>query len=335
MATDSFPGSVQTVAGEIPLPVLGSSDAAAALRHALGDATTGRGPLLLTAESGCRPIDIARAMHQVSSPGGPFVAIDCASAVAADMEERLFGAVSRRVPQELEIVGEDAAVVAAGAGTLYLEHVDELPASAQRRLARILRDGEVTIAGARSASPALFRLVGATTKDLEAEAKDGRFRTELLRRFASRIAVPPLRQRSQDIPAMVERLATEAGRHGTTITTAALTILSAMPWPGNLDELAAVFARILDTTEGVVRQEDVLPHLPIKGGFTRPDLTASLRDARRQFERDYIAAVLERHHWRMSEAARTLGIERANLYRKTRQLGITRGPRGETPAVNR
>ena len=74
----------------------------------------------------------------------------------------------------------------------------------------------------------------------------------------------------------------------------------------------------------VVTQEDVLAHVPIEGAFTRWDLTAGLREARRRFERDYIAAVLERHQWRMSDAARALGIERANLYRKTRQLGIAR-----------
>jgi DNA-binding NtrC family response regulator len=158
---------------------------------------------------------------------------------------------------------------------------------------------------------------------------------DLLRRFASRVVVPPLRQRPQDIPAILERVAADGGRPEISVTTPALTILSAMPWPGNLEELATVFARILQATNGVVRQEDVLLHLPIQGTFARPDLTASLRDARRQFERDYIAAVLERHQWRMSDAARTLGIERANLYRKTRQLGIARGSRGDGSAVSR
>jgi DNA-binding NtrC family response regulator len=310
--------------------LVGPSEVAAATRRAVADATAGRGPVLLTAEPGCRPGDIARAVHDSSSAGSPWIVIDCSASVAADLDERLFGAAARRAPQELEIVGHDSAIVAAGRGTLYLEHIEELPASAQRRLARILRDGEVTIAGNYLASPSLFRLVGTTTKDLEAEARDGRFRSELFRRLAARIVVPSLRQRPQDIPAVLERLACDMGHRGVTMTTAALTILSAMPWPGNLDELALVFARILETTHGMVRQEDVLLHLPIQGGFTRPDLTASLRDARRQFERDYIAAVLERHHWRMSAAARTLGIERANLYRKTRQLGISRGTRVET-----
>lgn len=308
---------------------MGSSDGATAARQALADAAATRGSVLLTAEAGFRPGVIARALHDLSSAASPFIAIDCSSAVAADIDQQLFGAAARRAPEELEIVGHDAAVVLAGTGTLYLEHVDELPASAQRRLGRVLRDGEVTVAGNHAPSRTYFRLIGATTKDLDAEARDGRFRTELLRRLVCRISVPALRQRPQDIPAVLDRLARDAGRPGLQITTAALTILSAMPWAGNLDELAAVFARILETTTDVVRQEDVLVHLPIQGGFTRPDLTASLRDARRQFERDYIAAVLERHQWRMSEAARTLGIERANLYRKTRQLGIVRGARGD------
>ena len=322
------------VPSEVPLALVGTSEAATAARLALSAAVAGRGPVLLTGETGSQPTGVARTIHETASPASPFIAIDCAAAVAADIEHRLFGSGLRRTPQELELVGAGAAVVAVGSGTLYLEHVEELPASAQRRLARILRDGEVRIDGSRTSSRTSFRLIGATSKDLEAETLEGRFRPELLRRFVARVSLPTLRQRPQDIPAILERVARDAGA-AMTITAPAQTILSAMPWPGNLDELSTVFTRILTATGGTVRQEDVLVHLPIQGTFTRPDLTASLREARRRFERDYIAAVLEHHHWRMSDAARTLGIERANLYRKTRQLGITRGVRGEAPVVNR
>jgi two-component system nitrogen regulation response regulator NtrX len=108
-------------------------------------------------------------------------------------------------------------------------------------------------------------------------------------------------------------------------TQAALTVLSAPAWPGNLDELRLVLDRVLGASaDGAIRQEEVLAHLPIDRAFARIAPQISLREARRQFEREYIASVLERHRWRMSEAARTLGIERANLYRKTRQLGIMR-----------
>jgi two-component system nitrogen regulation response regulator NtrX len=102
-------------------------------------------------------------------------------------------------------------------------------------------------------------------------------------------------------------------------------VLSAPAWPGNLDELRVVLERVLRAAPaGSIRQEDVLAHLPMDGAFARIAPEISLREARRQFEREYISSVLERHRWRMSEAARTLGIERANLYRKTRQLGIMR-----------
>ncbi|MEO8076525.1 MAG: helix-turn-helix domain-containing protein, partial [Acidobacteriota bacterium] len=98
------------------------------------------------------------------------------------------------------------------------------------------------------------------------------------------------------------------------------------PWAENFDELAGVLEAALAAAGPIVTQEDVLAHVPIEGAFARLDLTASLREAKRRFERDYIAAVLDHHRWRMIDAARTLGIERANLYRKTRQLGIVRVP---------
>ena len=301
----------------------------------LTEAAERRGPVLISAEPGCRPVEVARALHAATRPARPFVVVECSSPDPGEIERRIFGVSSTtRGAQDLETVGADAAIVEAGDGTLYLETIDELPASTQRRLARVLRDAEIRIAGARTPSRAGFRLMGTTSRDLDADAREGRFRSELLRRFAIRLTLPPLRQRAHEMPVILRRLAQLAGRPDVTITAPAVTVLAAMPWPGNIDELAAVFERILADTNGTVRQEDVLGHLPIQGSFSRPDLTASLREARRRFERDYIAAVLERHQWRMSDAARTLGIERANLYRKTRQLGITRG-RTEATVVNR
>ena len=128
------------------------------------------------------------------------------------------------------------------------------------------------------------------------------------------------------MPELAVRIAAELrGGEPPAFTQAALTVLSAPAWPGNLDELRAVLDRVLRAAPaGPIRQEDVLAHLPIDGVLARIAPEISLREARRQFEREYIASVLERHRWRMSEAARTLGIERANLYRKTRQLGIMR-----------
>ncbi len=314
---------------EAALPLLGVADAAASARRALDLAAGSRTPVLVIAEPGCRPKLIAELLHARTRPRSPLVAIDCGTAGPADMDSRLFGTVSKRTPaRDLESIGADAAIVTAGAGTVFLEDIDELPASAQRRLARILRDGEVRLTSRQPAVTLPFRLVASTTRDLETEVREGRFRQELLRRFGTcRIVLPPLRQRAGDLAAIIERVVADMGGAPRPFTQPAVTVLAALPWTGNLDELVDVLGKILAHAGAIVTQEDVLAHVPIDGAFARPDLTASLREARRRFERDYIAAVLERHQWRMSEAARALGIERANLYRKTRQLGIARIPR--------
>jgi DNA-binding NtrC family response regulator len=312
----------------IPVPLVGTSDAARRARQALSLAEGRRTPVLVLAEPGSRARAIADYLHARTRPGAALVTIDCGAAEPSDIDTRLFGRPARRAPaQDLEAIGADAALVAAGAGTLFLEHIDELPASAQRRLARVLRDGEVRLASRQPSIALPLRLVASTTKDLETEVRDGRFRQDLLRRFAAcRITLPALRQRPGDLAAIIERLVADTGGAPRSFTQPAITVLAALPWARNIDELAGVLEKVLEGAGAIVTQEDVLAHAP---GFTHFDLTASLREARRRFERDYIAAVLERHQWRMSDAARALGIERANLYRKTRQLGIVRVPRAE------
>jgi DNA-binding NtrC family response regulator len=318
-------------AGPIPAVLLGASEAVRRARQALALAAGRRTPVLLVAEPGCRPGTIAEMLHSGTRAGAPLVAVDCGAAEPADIDRQLFGTPAGRTPAgDLESIAADAAVVAADAGTLFLENIDELPASAQRRLARVLRDGEVRLSKRQRPIVLTFRLVASTASDLDAEVREGRFRQDLLRRFAAcRVTLPALRQRTGDFAAILERLVSETDSAPRTFTQPAITVLAALPWTRNLDELAGVLRKVLAGAGAIVTQEDVLSHLPIDGAFARFDLTASLREARRRFEREYIAAVLERHQWRMSEAARTLGIERANLYRKTRQLGIARTPRAE------
>lgn len=320
MATDAEPP---------PLPLVGASDAARRARESFELAASRTTPVLVLAEAGTRPREVAEALHTRTRAAAPFLPIDCSTLQPEELERRLFGTPSRRVASaDLETIGTDAAIVEAGVGTLFVEHTEELPASAQRRLARLLRDGEARLSGRQARLP--LRLITSTSRDLEADVRDGRFRQDLLRRLsACRVTIPPLRQRASDLAQIVDHLVRQSGSAPRPFTQAAITVLAALPWPGNVDELASLLDRILLSAGATVTQEDVLAHLPIDGQFSRVDLTASLRDARRRFERDYIAAVLERHQWRMSEAARALGIERANLYRKTRQLGIVRIPRTE------
>jgi DNA-binding NtrC family response regulator len=320
-----------SISSATPPALAGTSDAARRAQAAAERAAHRRTPLLLSCEPGCRPREIAESIHALGGADGPLASLDCTAADAAAIASTLFGeAASRAVPADLEVLGPDSLLLAADPGTLFIEAIDELPAGAQRRLARVLRDGEAR--AGEGAVTIRCRLIASASPDLAAEVRTGRFRHDLYRRLnVDRIDVPPLRQRPEDLPAIIEALLRSGGdfRPPRSFTQPALTVLGALPWTGNIDELAALLARVLRDAGAEVRQEDVLTHLPIDGAFKRPDLTASLREARQRFEREYIAAVLERHQWRMVDAARALGIERANLYRKTRQLGITRGPRVE------
>jgi DNA-binding NtrC family response regulator len=144
---------------------------------------------------------------------------------------------------------------------------------------------------------------------------------------ASRIDLPPLRARAEDVPAMAARVLEDvcAARAlaPRTFTQAALALLAALPWPGNVAELREVVERgVAATHEETMQVEHLLPALQLDRAPAVFLPAGTLREARLRFERDYIAAVLQHHGWQMSAAAQTLGIQRPNLYRKARQLGI-------------
>jgi len=313
-----------------PPALLGDS---AAVRHARSLLEQpGAAPVLLLADEGLDTAAVARYVHDCTRPAQPFVHVDCATSEPDALDRELFG-VRARAAAQLETLGAAAALVAARRGTLFLDHIGDLPAALQRRLARVMRDGEARLAG-REHVRLEARIIASALPALFADARDGRFRSELLRRFArGTVTVPPLGGRPADLPAIVARVAAdlrrESGRTAPAFTPAALTMLSALPWTGNLDELRGMLTRALARIDGpVVRQEDLLPAAAVDGLARRIAPAISLREARRRFEREYIASVLEQHGWRMSDAARTLGIERANLYRKTRELGIQRSAPG-------
>ena len=209
MAARRTPGAPATV--EVPLPLVGGSDAARRARAALALAAARRTPVLLLAEAGLRPQDLLESLQSRGRRRVPIVAIDSRAAEPADIDERLFGAASRRTnAPDLEALGRGSAILEAGSGTLFLDNIDELPASAQRRLARLLRDGEAHVTARHRTVGLPFRLVASTSRELETDVREGRFRADLLRRFAAcRITIPPLRQRPGDLPALVDRLLRE------------------------------------------------------------------------------------------------------------------------------
>ena len=320
----------RTLTSPSPPPAL-AGDSAAIRRTRAALEGSGSGPLLLLVDEGLEPAAIARFVHDRARSGAPFVAMNCAHPDPVQLEVSLLGTTFRH-GRELEMLGPAAALLAAPGGTVFLEHAGELPAAVQRRLARLLRDGEVIVEG-RGRRPLDACVVASVTPGIGDEAREGRFRDDLLRRLGAVIPVPSLDARREDVPAVIHAVAMEVAVElrlvdAPRFTQAALTVLLSLPWNGNVTELRAVVTRILAVAPGpVVRQEDVLRSASVERVVAGIAPAVSLREARRRFEREYIAAVLEHHGWRMREAARTLGLERANLYRKARQLGISRAPR--------
>lgn len=278
--------------------------------------------VLVIAGPGLDAAAVARLMHEGGpSRDGPLVAIDCAAAEGRELEAMLFGrsaAQPSRASRGLDAVEAGSAFDRAFGGTLFLANVQELPTRTQRRLARVLRDGQVRVGGAGRIRSLDLMLVASGPPSLEDDVAEGRFREDLHRRLSiRRVHVPALRERPEDLSEIVRHLQARP------FTRAALALLAALPWEGNLDELREVILALENEDGTPVRVEDLLAHLPLARRVTARG--ASLREARRQFEREYVAAVLREHDWRIPDAARALGMQRTNLYRKARQLNIRRG----------
>jgi DNA-binding NtrC family response regulator len=323
-------GRVPRLASDAP-ELAGRSPVISRVHELVRRAALGDGGVLITGDPGTDAEAVARRLHERSQRArGPFLAVDCGAEHAGRIESLLFGApVVVPGPPGFESISGDSLLAQARGGTLFLQHVGDLPASAQARLARVVRDGEVWLNGA--AVPAAFRLVAASHAGLDADVASHRFRSDLYRRITTaRVDLPSLGDRQEDVPAIVLRLLSEAsarlGEPPRGATQAALALLGAISWPGNLAELRAVVERVVrETTDDPIQVEQLLPALPLDRRPAPLVPTATLREARLRFERDYISAVLQHHGWRMAAAAQTLGIQRPNLYRKARQLGIPLG----------
>jgi DNA-binding NtrC family response regulator len=308
------------------LELVGGSQAIARLQELVRRAATSAGGVLMTAPAGSAVETIARELHTRSHyAAGAYVVVECGD--SAHLEDLLFGTPTGEAPSQIERIAGTSHVAAAKNGTLFLKNVTELPATAQARLARIAQDGEVSIDGRPITTG--FRFVASALPGIEAEVHAQRFRGDLYRRLSAiRIDVPPLRERPEDVPALAARLLgeilAERGGQARTFSRSALVLLGALTWPGNLAELRKAIEQVVDAhiEGGVIQVEHLLPAVQLDRAPAPFAPSGNLREARLRFEREYIAAVLQHHSWRMADAAATLGIQRPNLYRKARQLGI-------------
>ena len=301
-------------------------------------AAASRKGVLVSGESGTGRGIVARAIHagQNARPS-PFVAVYCDTLDPREAEKRLFGEPATRegspsVNGRCERIHPGAILHDAIGGTLYFRNLEELPARVQSRLARLLRDHECQIGSRSQPVPYDVRPIAAVDPGFDSMVTDGRMRPDLYRRFAEvQINLPPLRERRDDIPALAEFLLSRAcqkvGIPDKTLDPAASSVLAAMPWHGNARELLGLLEMLAIKVVGDrISLNDLLEIVRLDGNTnTHWNLEATLRQARQRFEREYIAAVVAQHHGRVPAAARSLGIQRTNLYRKLRSLHILPG----------
>jgi two-component system nitrogen regulation response regulator NtrX len=272
---------------------------------------------------------IARAIHQKSARhAGPFVTLNCAAVPAELIESELFGhekgsftgAAGRHIGKFEQ----------AGGGTLFLDEIGDMPLAMQSKLLRVLEEGEVERVGGDKPVPVDARVVVATHRNLEEMVRQGTFRADLFHRvYVFPIVLPPLRERTEEIPVLAEYFAEQVAAQNVwrakKFSSESLEILTRYSWPGNVRELRNVVERVmlLSATENIVA-DDVNQALPsIAKDESSPNAAnGTLAQRMESFEREVLLAELRRHHHHMTNAARALGLERSHLYKKCQQLGI-------------
>jgi len=295
--------------------------------------------VLVRGESGTGKELVAQALHQRSPRRArPFVAVNCAAISRELVESELFG------HEKGAFTGADARRIgrfeAASGGTIFLDEIGDMPPETQAKVLRVLQERSLERVGSTKPVPVDVRVVAATHRDLEAEVRKGRFREDLYYRLVVvEIALPPLRARPEDVPALADRflaqLAERLGRAPRRLSAAALARLAAHAWPGNVRELRNVIEQAAVLATGHEIEPDDL-RLGGVAGASGPSAEgaapasggdgASFSDAKRRaterFERDYLLAALRRHGGNVSRTAESIGMVRQSLQQKIRELGL-------------
>jgi len=287
-----------------------------------------RARVMISGERGTGKELVARAIHALSPRRDrPFVQLNCAAVPAELIESEMFGHVKGAFTGA--VADRRGTFESADAGTLFLDEVGDMSLVMQAKLLRVLQEGEVTPIGSARSRSVDVRILTATSKNLLEEIEGGRFRDDLHDRLnVVNIALPPLRSRREDVPLLAEhylRLASvENGFKPKRLTPRATEFLSRLPWRGNVRELRNLMERlaVIVAKDGVTHR-DVMEGLHMTAPPTGDDgEPLPLRVARSRFERQYILERLSANRGNLGQTARELGIERTNLYRKMKQLGI-------------
>jgi two-component system, NtrC family, nitrogen regulation response regulator NtrX len=291
--------------------------------------TSGR--VLITGESGTGKELVARAIHKLSKRAEKtFIKVNCAAIPAELIESELFG--YERGAFTGAIGKKKGQFELANGGTLFLDEVGDMSLTAQAKVLRVLQTGEMSHVGGERTINVDVRVIAATNKDLQKAVSEGEFRDDLYYRLnVIPVHCLPLKERMEDIPPLVAKFVREFceenGFKHKEIAPEVLQALGRYHWPGNIRELKNVTERMVIMSGDVIAETDVPEY--ITGQSESVDVQRfdgmSLKDVRDGVEKEYIRSKLVEFGWNITKTAQVLGIERTNLHKKIKQLGIKRG----------
>jgi two-component system, NtrC family, nitrogen regulation response regulator NtrX len=309
--------------------IIGDSVPMKALRQQLALMAGTNGRVLIFGESGTGKELVAHAIHALSPRAAePFVEVNCAAIPEELIESEMFGhnKGSFATAHESKI----GKFQKADGGTLFLDEVGDMSLRTQAKVLRALEEQRFEPVGAAGSVQVDLRVVAATNKNLDEEIEHGNFREDLFYRLnVIPFFVPPLRERREDIPLLADHFLAEFttayGRKPKELTPEAYAILSEHQWPGNVRELKNLIERIVILNPQVRVDARHIPLAARRGQERPPDRFGSLQEVREAAEREYILKKLEETKGNVTRTAELLGLERSNLYRKMKTLGI--GPK--------
>src|SRR5262245_55660695 len=311
--------------------IVGRSRRIEELRQQIGIAAPTNGRVLIHGENGAGKELVARAIHaQSARRDGPFIEVNCAAIPEELIESELFGhergaftgALSRR-RGKFDL---------ADRGTLFRDEVGDMSVRSEGKVLRALEKQAFEPVGGKETLRVDVRVLAASNQDLPELINQGRFREDLFYRLSViPVEVPPLRQRTEDIPLLVDHFVElysgENAKRPKTISVEALAYFLSYEWPGNVRELRNMVERLVIMTQGdVIGPEALPPPLRPRDPAASAEDTQrekTLKEAREAFERAYILGELRARDWNMTRTAEKLGIERSHLYRKLKMYGIT------------
>jgi two-component system nitrogen regulation response regulator NtrX len=304
--------------------IIGESPGMVELKERIAKAAISQGRVLIIGESGVGKELVARALHNSSNrSNNDFIEVNCAAIPHELIESELFGHEKGSFTGAFE--SKKGKFELAHEGTLFLDEIGDMSFATQAKVLRVIETQEFQRVGGSKKIKVDVRIVAATNKDLEEEIKNANFREDLYFRLnVIPMFVPSLRERKDDIPLLVDyflkSFARLYGQKPKKVSKTTLRALMEYDWPGNVRELKNTIERfVIMHSSDVIDAKDVQPVKGLKADYSS---FKTLRDAREQFEKDFILKKLQENNWNVSKTAEELEIERSNLHRKIKSLGI-------------